>query len=110
MLFLDGSALTVGPNSDVVLDEFVYDPSTETGKLAVSATRGVLRLVGGKISKTEPVTLRTPTATLGIRGGIAIYDNGQASFLFGKSMTVEARQPDGSVAPVELTRPGTVSV
>jgi len=110
MLFLDGSALTVGPNSDVVLDEFVYDPKTETGKLAVSASKGVLRLVGGKISKTEPVLLKTPTATIGIRGGIAIYDNGQATFLFGKGMTVESRQPDGSVSRVELVRPGTVSV
>jgi trimeric autotransporter adhesin len=110
MLFLDGSALTVGPNSDVVLDEFVYDPGTGNGKLAVSATKGVLRLVGGKISKTEPVVLKTPTATIGIRGGIAIYDNGQATFLFGQSMTVESPQADGTVARVQLTRPGTVNV
>ena len=26
MLFVDQSALTIGPNSDLVLDEFVYDP------------------------------------------------------------------------------------
>jgi trimeric autotransporter adhesin len=110
MLFLDGSALTVGPNSDVVLDEFVYDPQTEAGKLAISATKGVLRLVGGKISKTEPITLKTPTATIGIRGGIAIYDNGQTTFLFGKGMTIEAVQPDGSVSRVELIRPGTVNI
>jgi len=110
MLFRDGSALTVGPNSDLVLDEFVYDPATETGKLAITASKGVMRLVGGKISKTEPVTLKTPTATIGIRGGIAIYDNGQATLLFGKSMTVDAAQPDGSVARVELVRPGSVTI
>lgn len=28
MLFRDESAFTIGPNSDVVLDEFVYDPDT----------------------------------------------------------------------------------
>ncbi len=28
MLFIDESAFTVGPNSEVVLDEFVFDPDT----------------------------------------------------------------------------------
>jgi trimeric autotransporter adhesin len=72
LLFLDGSALTIGPNSSVVLDEFVYDPKTKVGKLAFSATKGLFRLVGGKISKKTPVTFKTPSALIGIRGGIAI--------------------------------------
>lgn len=72
LLFLDGTALTIGPNSSVVLDEFVYDPITKTGKLAFSATKGLFRFVGGKISKTTPVTFKTPTAIIGIRGGIGI--------------------------------------
>ena len=70
MLFLDESALTIGPNSDMVLDEFVYDPDAQTGSLVINATKGVFRLVGGKISKKNPVLLKTPTATIGIRGGI----------------------------------------
>ena len=37
----------------------------------MSASAGVLRFVGGKLSKNEnAVTLRTPAATIGIRGGI----------------------------------------
>ncbi|MBT3331206.1 MAG: hypothetical protein HN394_06845 [Rhodospirillaceae bacterium] len=72
LLFIDGSALTIGPNSSVVLDEFVYDPKTKVGNLAFSATKGLFRLVGGKISKTTPVTFKTPTAVIGIRGGIGI--------------------------------------
>lgn len=106
MLFRDESAFTVGPNSDVVLDEFVYDPNTQTGKIAFSATKGVFRLVGGKISKKTPVTLKTPTSTIGIRGGIAlisIQPNGstRATFLFGDAMTVES----GGVVK-RVTRPG----
>lgn len=93
MLFADQSALTIGPNSEVVLDEFLYDPETKTGKIALSATKGLFRLVGGRISKTTPVTLRTPTATIGIRGGIAfvgVQPTGatNATFLFGHSMSV----------------------
>ncbi len=72
LLFLDGSALTIGPNSDLVLDEFVYDPNKKAGKLAFSATKGLFRLVGGKISKKTAVIFKTPNAVIGIRGGIAI--------------------------------------
>ena len=106
MLFLDESALTVGPNSEVVLDEFVYDPAQKTGKIALSATKGVFRLVGGQISKTNPVTLKTPTATIGVRGGIAIVSQQQggqlaATFLFGQSMSVNSGGETQTV-----TRPG----
>ena len=66
LVFLDGSAVTVGPNSDLVIDRFVYDPATRTGDLAMSATRGAFRFVGGAVSKKSEVTVRTPGATLGI--------------------------------------------
>ena len=72
ILFVDASAFSVGPNSDIVIDEFVYDPATNTGHLAASATKGVFRFVGGKISKfgDSPVTVSTPSASIGIRGGM----------------------------------------
>ena len=112
MLFLDKSALTIGPNSEVVLDEFVYDPNTKTGKLALTATKGLFRLVGGRISKTNPVILKTPTATIGIRGGIAMVnaaaDGGAttSTFLFGDRMDVTS----GGVTKT-ATRPGfTITV
>src|SRR5919108_6130667 len=34
VLFIDQSTMTVGPSSDMVIDQFVYDPNAETGKLA----------------------------------------------------------------------------
>jgi trimeric autotransporter adhesin len=73
MVFLDGSALTIGPDAEVVLDRFVYDPDGG-GELAMSATKGVLRLVGGKISKTNPVRITVPGGTIGIRGGVGLID------------------------------------
>src|SRR5438045_2613140 len=36
LLFLDGSAMTIGPNSDLLIDQFVYDPRAGTGKLVVN--------------------------------------------------------------------------
>jgi hypothetical protein len=106
LLFVDGSALTVGPNSDIVLDEFVYDPDRKSGKLAFSATKGVFRLVGGQLSKQSPVLIRTQTATVGIRGGIAITQVAEgggvnATFLFGDQLTVTS----GGVTSTAI-RPG----
>ena len=94
VLFVDQSTMTVGPDSDVTIDQFVFDPVAGTGTMALSATRGVLRLIGGKLTKQEaPVALRTPNATIALRGGVLVADmhRGErldAAFLFGKEMTV----------------------
>jgi FecR protein len=91
---LDESSVTVGPNSDLTIDQFVYNPNTGTGQLAMSATRGVLRFVGGKLSKNEnAVTMQTPAATLAVRGGVFLANltpTGQVEvvFLYGKGLTV----------------------
>jgi hypothetical protein len=92
LVFLDGSSLTVGPNARVTIDRFVFDPGAHTGDLAISATQGVFRLVGGKISKKQPIVITTPSSSIGIRGGITILSVSQthtvADFIFGTSMTV----------------------
>ncbi len=94
LLFLDESSMTIGPNSDLTIDQFVYDPKSGTGKLAMSATRGLLRYVGGKLSKQDQgVTLRTSTATLAVRGGAFIAKveptgTTQFIFIFGNGLTI----------------------
>jgi hypothetical protein len=107
ILFLDESAMTVGPNSDVTVDNFVYDPNTGKGQLAMSATKGVMRFVGGKLSKNEDsVSLRTPSASIGIRGGVfmanvAAGGSTEVIFLYGKGLTVTANNVTQTI-----TRPG----
>lgn len=71
ILFPDTSTLNVGRNSNIVIDEYVYDPNAGTGKMVATVGKGVLRFVGGQISHTAGVTINTPVATLGIRGGVA---------------------------------------
>jgi hypothetical protein len=68
ILFLDQSSLLIGPNSTVVIDEFVYDPATNKGSMAATLTQGSFRYIGGKLSKQGNATLKTPVATIGIRG------------------------------------------
>src|SRR3984893_10212819 len=73
LVFLDGTTLTIGPSSQLTIDKFVYDSTTQKGVLAVNATKGVFRVIGGRISKTSAITVTTPAATMGIRGGMAAF-------------------------------------
>lgn len=96
IVFLDGSTLTVGPNSTIVIDKFVFDPGQQSGTLSLRASRGVFRYVGGVISKNAEVEIKTPSATLGIRGGIAtvtVEPSGatRANFLFGGSLSITSQ-------------------
>ena len=111
LLFLDQSSLTVAPKSEVVVDEFVYDPKQNVGKLAASVTKGLMRYVGGAISKESEVQFATPSATVGIRGGMVLIQIDQvggtvAAFLYGRHMEVTANGVTETV-----TRPGfTIAV
>jgi hypothetical protein len=68
--FPDQSAINLGANCDLVIDQFVYNPGARSGTLVATASRGVLRFIGGNISHNAGATIRTPSASLGIRGGM----------------------------------------
>ena len=88
VLFVDRTALTVGPNSNITIDEFVFDPNAGTGSFVATLAEGSLRFIGGQISRNSGVTINTPTATIGIRGsavGIAVTPN---AVDFGGGLTV----------------------
>jgi len=72
VMLLDETVFTIGPNSEISIDEFVYDPSTGSGKIAASVAKGAFRFITGKIARKRPedMTVRLPTATIGIRGTI----------------------------------------
>lgn len=74
LLFADQSAVSVGPGSDLTIDEYVYDPAAGAGRMAMRLARGAARFVGGKISKTGEVAIETPAGQIGIRGGMAMVD------------------------------------
>lgn len=107
IMFLDQSALTIGGNSDVTLDRFVYDPARDTGQLTAQVGRGVLRFVGGRISHQGNVEIRTPTATIGIRGAVVmarLLPNGSILIVHVFGSYTRMLFPNGRV--VEINRPG----
>ena len=110
ILFVDQSTLTVAPNSEIVLDEFVYDPNTSTGKMAISLGKGLLRFVGGSISHTNGATINTPTTSLTVRGGMAIVQSDAAGTnvltIFG---TTTIQPKNGGAGAQTVSTPGTLT-
>jgi hypothetical protein len=102
LLFVDKTSMTIGPNSDVTIDQYVFDPNTNTGKMAVTVGKGVMRFVGGQISHSGEATVNTPSASIGIRGGMAIVGTNFFLNLFG-TPTITS----GNGGPLNLYRPGT---
>lgn len=94
VLLVDGSTFTVGPNSDLVIDKFVYDPRKKTGELVATFSKGTMRFIGGKLSKNAGgVKVNTPSGALAIRGGMfqGNATRGIYSFLYGHSLTFQGR-------------------
>ena len=71
IVFNDTSTMTVGRNSAVTVDDFVYSRGGG-GQQGVSMAKGVMRFVGGGVSHEGGTRLRTPTASIGVRGGTAL--------------------------------------
>lgn len=70
ILLLDRTTFTVGQNCSMVIDKFVYDPGTTSGKVSAKVTKGAFRFMSGNIGKSNPTnaSVKTPSATIGIRG------------------------------------------
>ena len=70
ILLMDQTTLTIGENSELVIDEFVYDPQTKIGKIVSSVKIGTVKIITGEISKTNPddLEIKTPTGSIGARG------------------------------------------
>ena len=70
ILLLDQTSFTIGPNSEMELDEFVYDPATSAGKVTAKIAKGAFRFVTGKVARRDPSNMQvaTPVGTIGIRG------------------------------------------
>src|SRR5262245_39031621 len=49
LIFLDGTELSMGPSSRMVLDRYVYDPGAGTGEMAMRIVTGVFEFASGNI-------------------------------------------------------------
>jgi hypothetical protein len=66
----DNSLLSAGPNSILSLDRYDFDATTNQGRFDTQLKKGSLAVISGRIAKQNPeaMTVRTPSAILGVRG------------------------------------------
>ena len=68
--FLDDSQVRLTEHSELIIDEFIYDPDPSKSKMALQFASGTARFITGKLATIdkENITINTPSATIGIRG------------------------------------------
>ncbi len=79
--FVDNTQLIVGSSSKVKVDRFVFDPSKSSGDVALNVSKGLMRFVSGRMA-SQSYKVRTPTATLGVRGTdfvVAVAEDGSTT-------------------------------
>ena len=104
--FIDGTTFSLAEDARMVIDELVYDPTSEGNSAAFSLVQGLFVLVSGDIAKTGEMDIETPVATVGIRGTSAAI---QAAAEGLQNLVTLLQDPDGNVGVVEVaTLIGTV--
>jgi len=70
ILLKDDTRLSIGPDTELLIDKYIYNPSKQRFSFISKITEGTLLFISGKISKRKPesVKINTPLGTIGIRG------------------------------------------
>lgn len=95
--FQDNSVVKVTEQSRLVIDDFVYNPKTNAGRMGVRFAAGTARFIGGKMNRPN-IKLKTPTATIGVRG----TDFTTSVDETGKSMFILLPGDDGHVGSITV--------
>ncbi len=68
--FADNSLLSIGPNSALAIDRYVFDSTTHSGQFDSTLSKGTLSAISGTIVTQSPeaMRVRTPSAIMGVRG------------------------------------------
>jgi hypothetical protein len=78
--FKDETVMSFGPDTELVVDAYLFAPAQGQLQLVASLLRGSLNYVSGLIARLQPdaVTVKTPTGIIGVRGTqfVAKVDDG----------------------------------
>lgn len=68
--FIDNATLSLGAKSRLSIDQYVYNVAENDMSFSASVVGGVMALISGDIVKAHPenAVIKTPQATIGIRG------------------------------------------
>jgi hypothetical protein len=70
IIFKDDTRLSLGPNTTIVIDSYVFDPGQGRFSMVTRIVRGTAAYISGRLGALAPeaVEFKTPTASLTIRG------------------------------------------
>ena len=68
--FLDDSVVKLTEFSELIIDEYIYDPDPSKAKMALTFGLGIARFITGNLNRIDKqnISLKTPTANIAIRG------------------------------------------
>jgi len=68
--FLDDSQVRLTEHSQLIIDEYIYDPDPSKSKMALTFGLGTARFITGNLNRIDKqnIQLKTPTANIAIRG------------------------------------------
>ncbi len=68
--FLDDSQVKLTEHSQLLINEYVYDPDPSKSKMALTFALGTTRFITGNLNRIDKqnISLKTPTANIAIRG------------------------------------------
>lgn len=73
--FTDQTELVVGPNSALLIEDYLLRNDESAGKFAINALSGTFRFTTGRAPK-DRYTIKTPTGTIGVRGTSFDFNSG----------------------------------
>jgi hypothetical protein len=70
LIFEDDTTISLGPNSKIAIEEYMFQPSERKLSLIARIFYGTASYISGQIAKLAPnqVQMETPHATIGTRG------------------------------------------
>ena len=70
VIFRDDALVSLGPNSQVKIDDFLFQPDQGKFSFLTRLIQGTAAFVSGQIAKLAPESMlvQTPIATIGVRG------------------------------------------
>jgi hypothetical protein len=69
LLFADNTRMVVGPNSSLVIEEFLFRGKAAENKFVIRALGGTFRFISGD-SGDKGYSIQTPSGTIGVRGTV----------------------------------------
>jgi hypothetical protein len=106
MMFDDNTLISLGPNTEMQIAEYRWNPDKKTGAMKTRVSQGVFRIMGGAITQAAPLNFNTetPAGTIGIRGSMyagkvsgsslhLLFQGGKGIFVTNAAGTVSIDRP-----------------